>query len=345
VTEDVAPSYRALALQLRCRSLIEVTGRDEARASMLAAVDHVRRAVAASLAFIGPDCTLVVLPEYALTGHPLGEAPEAWAARAAIDVDGPEVEGLASIAADHGIYLTVNAYERDKAFPDLFFQGQFVLGPAGEVVLRYRRLFSLLTPTPYDVLDAYLDRYGIDGLLPVARTEIGALACLASEEILFPELARALALRGAEVFLHSTSEASSPRLMPKDVARRARAIENLAYVVSANSGGIEGSPIPSGSTDGGSQIVDFDGRVLVRAGAGESMVANARLDVDALRRERRRPGMANLLARNRFGLFSETLAGAPVQPPNGLTARAPDRAWFMAQHHGVIESLSDKGII
>jgi len=52
--------------------------------------------------------------------------------------------------------------------------------------------------------------------------------------------ARAQARRGAEVFVHSPSEIGSPLATPKAVARRARAFENIAYVVSANTAGISG---------------------------------------------------------------------------------------------------------
>jgi predicted amidohydrolase len=341
-------AYRALALQVRCRSLIDVIDDAEARALVKATIERVRHQIEGSLAFIGRDCRLVVLPEYFLTGHPLGEQPGAWAARAAIAMDGPEHEALGALARELGIFLSGNAYETDQAFPTLFFQTSFVVGPTGDVVLRYRRLNSLLTPTPHDVWDSYLDRYGIEGVFPVARTEIGALACIASEEILFPELARCFAMRGAEVFLHSTSEVASPELTPKDVAKRARAIENLAYVVSANSGGIEGSPIPGESTDGGSQIVDHTGRVLVQAGQGESMVANAEIDLAALRRARRRPGMANLHARNRFTLYASSYAEAAdtFHPANTLAGgREPDRASFIETHRAVIERLDSLGLI
>ena len=51
-------------------------------------------------------------------------------------------------------------------------------------------------------------------------------------------------------------------LTRKNVAKRARAIENMAYVVSANSGGIADHPILENSTDGGSQIVHYDGYLL-----------------------------------------------------------------------------------
>lgn len=313
---------------------------------MLEGIERIRRQIEGSLNFIGPDCRLVVLPEYVLTGHPLGESIADWAERAAIEVDGPEYEALASISSARKIFLAGNAYELDANFPGLYFQTSFVVSPAGETVLRYRRLNSMFTPTPHDVWTRYLDTYGIDAVFPVARTEIGNLACIASEEILFPELARVLAIRGAEVLLHSTSEAASPQTTIKQVARRARAAENLAYIVSANTAGIEGSPIPGESTDGGSQLVDFEGRVLAEAAPGESMVANAEIDLSALRRARRRPGMSNLLARNRFDLYADSYAAARFHVADGIAdGKAPERIWFIETQRKVIQRLSEEGVI
>lgn len=45
---------------------------------------------------------------------------------------------------------------------------------------------------------------------------------------MYPEIARSLMMRGAELFLHSSSEAGSPQLPHKDIAKRARAIENMS---------------------------------------------------------------------------------------------------------------------
>lgn len=339
-----APAYRALALQLVCDT-VNGFDADAALQRRLATVERIARQVPASLAFLGRDTRLVVLPEYALTGFPLGDPVERWAATAASAPDGPEVERLGAVAQASRIHLAVNLYETDPFFPGLYFQASLVLGPTGDVVLRYRRLHSLFSPSPYDVWSRYLDRYGLDGVLPVARTELGGLAALASEEVLFPELARALALRGAEVFVHSTSEAGSPLLTPKDVAKRARAIENVAAVVSANSGGLRGIDIPAASTDGGSQVVDHTGAVLAQAGPGESMVAAAELDLAALRRARHRPGMANLLARVKTGLWAEIYAGLPGEPPDGLAGGAPDRPWFARRHAAVITRLQEMGAI
>ncbi len=341
------PAYRALALQARTRSVNAAADRTEARAIMRDSIERLRRQITASAGFIGKDCKLVVLPEYVLTGHPVGEPMPVWSDKAAIEPDGPEIEGLASIARDAGVFLAANAYETDANFPALYFQSSLVIDPGGKVVLRYRRLNSLLTPTPHDVWDRYLDLYGIEGVFPVARTEIGNLACIASEEILFPELARCFMMRGAEVFLHSTSEVGSTQLTPKEIARRARAIENLAYVVSANSGGIEGSPIPGASTDGMSKIVDYNGNVLAEAGFGESMVASAEIDLAALRRARRRPGMGNVLSRNRFDLYAGMYATAHFHEANGLGdgTTTPERAHFIEAQRAVIQKLIDEGVL
>ena len=124
--------------------------------------------------------------------------------------------------------------------------------------MRCRRLISLFAPTPHDVWDRYLDLYG----MPVTDTELGRLATVASEEILYPEITRAMALRGAEVILHSTSEAGSPELTPKDIAKQARAIENQVCLISANSGGIAGTGIPEASTDGMSSRSEATSSIL-----------------------------------------------------------------------------------
>lgn len=329
-------SYRALALQVATRA---VNGSADPRADIHAAIERIGTQVGGAKAWIGPDLRLVVLPEYVLTGFPLGESVGEWRDKAAIDPAGPEYKALGEVAGKHGVFLCVNAYETDEHFPELFFQGTVILDPEGKVVLRYRRMHSMFSPTPYDVWERYLGIYGIDAVLPVARTEIGNLAAVASEEILYPELTRALALRGAEVICHPTSEASSPELTPKGVARRARAIENLAYVVSANSGGLSGNPIPGDSTNGGSELIDFEGRRLAVAGSGESVVAAAELDLDALRRYRHRPGMGNLLARVKPELWAGEYGRHDVERPDGLAQAVQGRSWFVERQRETITRL------
>ncbi len=341
--------YTALALQTRCDAVNHLD-KAAARAAMLAAIERIDEQIRGSFVLTGPTLRLVVLPEYFMTGYPVGDTIDGWAAKAAIDADGPEYEALGRVAQKHKIWLAGNAYEADTNFPGFYFQACFVVSPAGDVILRYRRLISMFAPTPHDVWDHYLELYGLDAVFPVADTEIGKLACCASEEILFPEVCRAHALRGAEVILHPTSEVSSPDLTPKEIARRARAIENLVYVISANTAGVHGEGIPAESVDGMSKVVDYKGKVLASAATGQTMAAHAEIDLAAQRAYRQRPGMPNYFARQRLELFAETYAGNTIYPANTLTRTAakqsvPDRKHFIAAQRETISRLIDDGTV
>ncbi len=343
----------AMALQIACDAVNQDSNPESARERMMASIARTRANVLAAKGFVrtfnGTEVKLVVLPEYHLTGFPLGETYDQWKAKAALDQKGPEYDAMAEIAQTADIYLCLNAYETDPAFPDLYFQANVIWAPSGEVVLRYRRMISLYTPTPYDVWDAYLDTYGLDAVFPVAETPVGRLATIASEEILYPEIARAHALRGAEVFCHPTSEVGAVMATPKDIAKRARAIENLAYVVSANSAAIDGTPIPAESTTGLSKIVDYKGSVLAEAHGGESIVAHSPLDLDGLRATRQRAGMHNLLARTPLAAFRAEAERTELSRPNGLIAdgavQRPDRAAYLEKLRGDIGRLAETGVL
>ena len=269
-------AYTAVALQSRCYAVNQLSAA-QARQRIFDNIQRIAGQIKGTKGFVGPSVKLVVLPEYFLSGFPMGETMEQWREKAALTINGPEYEALGEIAQSNSLFLSGNVYEQDEHFPELYFQTSFILSPGGDCIHRYRRLISMFAPTPHDVLDKYLDIYGYEGLFPVVETELGNLATIASEEILYPEVARCLAMQGAEVFLHSSSEVGAVELTPKDIAKRARAIENLAFVVSANSAGIADIAFPAESTDGLSKIVDFKGRVQAEAGFGESMVANSEI--------------------------------------------------------------------
>ncbi|MBD2502207.1 nitrilase-related carbon-nitrogen hydrolase [Anabaena azotica] len=338
-------SFRALALQVTCHAVNQASDRQEAALMMQNTISRLAQQIAASIAFIGFDCRLIVLPEYFLTGFPMGEALPVWAEKACLEINGAEYAALGKIAQKHQIFLAGNAYELDPHFPGLYFQTCFVIDPSGSVILRYRRLNSLFAPTPGDVWDKYLDIYGLEGVFPVAKTAIGNLAALASEEILYPEVARCLAMRGAEIFLHSTSEIYSRNLTPKDAAKITRAVENMAYVVSANTAGIANIPIPISSADGGSKIIDHRGIVLAETTTGESMAAFAEIDLAALRRDRTRPGLNNILSRQRFALYAQSYSQAQFYPTNTMLNQEVDRKYFIQTQQQTIERLTQLGII
>jgi deaminated glutathione amidase len=335
--------YKALALQTHCAAINNVTEEDW-EVHRIAAATRVCRQIDASKKFIGSNLKLVVLPEYFTTGYPMGESIAEWQRKACVQYNGEEYQLLSNYAKQLSVYISGNWYELDENFPQLYFQTSFIIDDTGAVILRYRRLNSMFAPTPHDVLDTYVKKYGEASLFPVVQTPLGKLACVASEEILYPEIARSLALNGAEILLHSSSETGSAIATQKNIAKQARAIENMAYVISANSAGITGTDFPADSTNGHSQIVQYDGIKICETGFGETMVANATIHVDALRQHRNTPGMANYLSRQRMELFATTYA-KQIYPANSLLNVAPERTHFIQQQQQVIKLLQQQGII
>lgn len=341
--------YVALALQIDCDGVHPDRDREAAAARMRASIARIDTAIGGAKRWIGADLKLVVLPEYILSGPPWGETIPEWASKGAIAPDGPEYDALAALAQKHGVFLAGNGYETDAHFPGIYFQACWVFDPSGKRVLTYRRLISIFAPTPHDVWDKYLDVYGIEAVFPVADTAIGKLAAIASEEILYPEVARAHAIRGAEVFLHSTSEVASPNLTIKQIARRARALENLAYVVSSNNAELRGIDVPVDSSNGFSDILDYHGNQMILAGVGESSVANAFLDMAGLRAYRRRPAMSNMLSRQALEMFADSFANADLRRRNGLLQGGklviPDRGYFQQRQADAIARMVERGVI
>jgi predicted amidohydrolase len=341
--------FYACAIQIRVDAVNADSSRDSARARMRASLARAAAQIRGAKSWVGADLALVVLPEYFLTGFPIAESVPQWIDKAVLSIGGEEYAALGAIAQENRVYLAGNAYELDPKFPGIFFQCSFLIEPGGSVILRYRRLISTLVPTPYDVWDRYLDVHGLDAVFPVARTPFGNFSAIASEEILYPEIARCHAMRGAEIFLHSSSEAYTTTLAPKKIGRLARALENLAWVVSANTAGIANIDIAEGSADGGSEIIDHMGGVVVTAGQGESMTANARIDLDELREYRRRSGINNLLSRQPPALFASSYAAGDFRRPNGLLDGGrivvPERRWFRERQAETVQRLVSRGVL
>lgn len=343
--------YLAAAVQTRAWSVELAASVADARRGMMERIARLGIDLVGAKNFLerysGLALRLAVLPEYLFSGFDTGRTPD-FGARAAWDMDGPEYAALGRIAAARDLFVAGNCYERDPHFDGLHFQTSFVVAPSGAVVLRYRRLYSMYTASPHDVWTEYRRHYSHDQIFPVADTAIGRLAAIASEEIHYPEIARAHALRGAELFVHNSSEQGGMIPTGKHIARTARALENMAWLVSANTAGIEGAGIAGMSADGNSAVVDPAGRVVAEAQSGENVNAFAAIDIMALRALRAQPGMTNLLARQRPDLFAETYRAA-AYPADTLMQdgkpRPPQRGEQKQRLERVIAARQNKGLI
>lgn len=226
---------------------------------------------------------LVVFPEFFLTGYTLGVDVAGWI-KASISFPGPQIDRLSKAAIAHGVYVAGAAYEVMPEFPGRFFNTAFLIAPSGEVVLKYRKLYAMTTKTrPGDVLDEWLQRFGAASLFPVADTPMGRIGALIARDAHWPEMARCLALRGAEILLTHNAAGAEPENGGL-FARRSRAYENHCYLVCANIGpfvvdGVE----ECGSGRAPSEIIDYHGNVLAAEARPAELTVSAELDIEALR--------------------------------------------------------------
>jgi predicted amidohydrolase len=212
-----------------------------ALADIDANVNQVRRALA-RLADGG--CRLAVLPEMWGCGFAYRELNEL--ARRTPEL----VEEMGRLSAQYGMVLVGSLPEPDG---DKVCNTAYVLD-GGRLVGKYRKihLFSLMNE----------DRSftGGDSWL-VVDTSIGRLGVIICYDLRFPELARRLAVEGAEI-LAVPGEWPKPREEHWRALLKARAIENQFFVVAANCCGVVGKL----DFFGASQIIGPKGELLAEGG-------------------------------------------------------------------------------
>src|SRR5687767_13495637 len=230
---------------------------------------------------------LVVFPEFAHAA-PVFPTVEELLQKLTVPIPNEHTERLTAKAREHDLYIQSGSMlEEDARWPGVVFNTTCLIGPAG-VLSRYRKVNPWI---PYEVHASPHDLAEYDEpLFPVADTPIGRLGCAICYDWLFPEAIRQLSANGAEVLIR-VSAYMDPwgATDPMDwwtIVNRCRALENMAYVVATNQGASL-KRYPPYSWPGGSQIVDFDGRLLAEAspGPGERIVV-APIDISALRHER-----------------------------------------------------------
>lgn len=117
----------------------------------------------------------------------------------------------------------------------------------------------------------------------VVDTPIGRVGLTICYDLRFSELYRQLLLQGAEVFAIPSAFTAVTGAAHWDILCRARAVENLCYVLAANQGGIHDN---GRHTYGHSMIIDPWGGIIAEQQT-ETGVASAEIDLSRLRQLRK----------------------------------------------------------
>jgi formamidase len=259
--------------------------RDEMRLNTDRMIAMIQCAVDGSVPFL--PVRLVVCPDFAHAAPVFATAQE-LTSKLALPIPNEHTERLAAKARELDIYIQSGTMlECDPRWPGAVFNTTCLIGPEG-ILYKYRKVNPWL---PFEVHASPHDLEGYtEPLFPVADTPIGRIGCAICYDWLFPEAIRQLAANGAEVLVRVSAYmdpwgATEP-MNWWTIVNRCRALENTAFVVAANQGASL-RHYPPYSWPGGSQIIDFDGRLLAEAspGPGERIVV-APIDISALRHER-----------------------------------------------------------
>ena len=132
-------------------------------------------------------------------GDPRAKAAFAYLARESVEVPGPAVDRLASIARDSGAWIVVGVTEIDPGRPGTLFNSLLGFSPEGALALRHRKL----VPTNHERL---VWGPGDGSGLRAIDTPIGRIGGLICWENYMPLARFALYESGVEIYIASTAD-------------------------------------------------------------------------------------------------------------------------------------------
>lgn len=213
------------------------------------------------------DSLLAVLPEnFAF----VGKRDTDKLSFAEADGEGPIQEFLARTAARLSMWIVGGSLPLRSPETKLCYGASFVFNPDGRAVACYRKMHLFDVDLP-DGRESYRESASMDpGDRPkTVDTEAGRLGLSICYDLRFPELYRRLVREGAELFSVPSAFTFATGTAHWHTLLRARAIENLAYVIAAGQHGTH----PNGRTTfGHSMIVDPWGQVLAEQESGNGVV-------------------------------------------------------------------------
>ncbi|WP_340588724.1 N-carbamoylputrescine amidase [Erythrobacter alti] len=228
----------------------------------------------------------VVLPPELFSGpYFCREEKDEFFALARPVAEHPSVVAMQKLAKGLGVAIPTSFFERDGHH---YYNTLAMIGADGELMGTYRK--SHIPDGPgYE--EKFYFRPGNDGfkVWDVFGARIGIGICW---DQWYPETARVLALKGAQVLFYPTAIGSEPKDAEMDTSRMWRramvghAVSNCMPVVAANRIGHEGGQSDGTTFYGHSFICDEWGDMLTEFGAQESGVLSATLDLDAARQHR-----------------------------------------------------------
>lgn len=181
-------------------------------------------------------------------------------------IPGVSTELFGALAKELGVVIVLSLFERRAA--GLYHNTAVVLERDGSIAGKYRKMHIPDDPAYYE---KFYFTPGDLGFEPIS-TSVGRLGVLVCWDQWYPEAARLMAMRGAEILIYPTAIGWESSDRPEEQTRqsdawqlvqRGHAVANGLPVVTVNRVGVETDP--SGQTNG----IRFWGRSFVAGPQGE----------------------------------------------------------------------------
>ena len=205
----------------------------------------------------------------------------------AIPIDGKLVAKLCELAAELKVVLIAPFFE--KRTKGVYHNSLVVINSDGSVLGNYRKIHIPDDPGFHEKY--YFTPGDEESGLPVFDTEFGAIGALICWDQWYPEAARILALKGAEIIFYPTAigmlkkESRKQKKVFKDAwvtIQRSHAIANGCFVVAVNRVGKENGT----KFWGNSMVVGPFGQIIDEAGEKEEIVISE-IDLNDIEPQRR----------------------------------------------------------
>lgn len=209
-------------------------------------------------------CDAIVFPEMTDTGYEVAtiqKTASAW--------PGAAFNAVQEAAAKNNLHVFCGMSEVEGR---RLYNTLAVFDPSGKLIGKYRKA-HLFSPAPVNE-DRCFKAGDALVVVHIGDWKCGLMICY---DLRFPEQARALALKGAEVLVIASAW-QFPRVSHWNTLLAARAIENQAYVVAANRTGTDGAITFCGS----SRIMDPYGVVVTSAAEDRPQLITGELSRETL---------------------------------------------------------------
>lgn len=216
-----------------------------------------------------PHLDVIVFPEYCYFAPTTMEESK----KVAEEIPGFFTDAMASLAKKHNVNIIPGTFIENAPSGKVHNATVFI-DRKGKILATYRKIHLM------DAIGYKESEYVEAGTeMCVFDSDIGRIGMMVCYDLRFPELARSMVLKGADILFVPSEFPSGNPLPPRtdhwDLLVRSTALFNLTYVVASNQYG----PLHKDNPFGRSSIVDPWGTIIAAASGREDIVYAA-LDMD-----------------------------------------------------------------